>query len=149
MRLFEGTRVDAIADGPRVRVETPRGSASAPVCVVATNAYTPRLGCLRSAVAPLRVSLFATEPLTDEQRERVGWPGGEGIYTAHEVLESYRLTADGRIVGGSRHVRWSYGGRILPDDDPRSSPRSRRCSAPASRSWPTSPSSATGPGRSR
>jgi glycine/D-amino acid oxidase-like deaminating enzyme len=118
VRLHESTPVDAIADGPRVRVETPRGSASAPVCVVATNAYTPRLGRLRSAVAPLHVSLFATEPLTDEQRERVGWARGEGIYTAHEVLESYRLTADGRIVGGSRHVRWSYGGRTLPDDDP-------------------------------
>ncbi len=117
-RLHESTQVDAIADGPRVRVETPRGSASAPVCVIATNAYTPRLGRLRSAVAPLHVSLFATEPLSDEQRERVGWAGGEGIYTAHEVLESYRLTADGRIVGGSRHVRWSYGGRALPDEDP-------------------------------
>jgi gamma-glutamylputrescine oxidase len=117
-RLCESTPVDAIADGPRVRVETPRGSASAPICVIATNAYTPRLGRLRSAVAPLHVSLFATAPLTAEQRERVGWAGGEGIYTAHEVLESYRLTADGRIVGGSRHVRWSYGGRALPDHDP-------------------------------
>ena len=114
VRLHESTPVDAIADGPRVRVETPRGSASAPVCVVATNAYTPRLGRLRSAVAPLHVSLFATEPLSAEQRERVGWEGGEGIYTAHEVLESYRLTADGRIVGGSRHVRWSYGGSRPP-----------------------------------
>jgi glycine/D-amino acid oxidase-like deaminating enzyme len=116
-QLHESTPVDAIADGPTVRVETPRGSASAPVCVIATNAYTPRLGRLRSAVAPLHVSLFATEPLSEEQRERVGWAGGEGIYTAHEVLESYRLTADGRIVGGSRHVRWSYGGRPLPDHD--------------------------------
>ncbi len=119
-RLCESTSVDAIADGPRVRVESPRGSASAPICVVATNAYTPRLGRLRSAVAPLHVSLFATAPLTEEQRERVGWAGGEGIYTAHEVLESYRLTADSRIVGGSRHVRWSYGGRALPDHDPES-----------------------------
>jgi gamma-glutamylputrescine oxidase len=117
-RLWESTPVDAIADGPRVRVETPRGAASAPICVIATNAYTPRLGRLRSAVAPLHVSLFATAPLTAEQRERVGWPGSEGIYTAHEVLESYRLTADGRIVGGSRHVRWPYGGRALPDHDP-------------------------------
>lgn len=117
-RLCESTPVDAIADGPRVRVETPRGAASAPICVIATNAYTPRLGRLRSAVAPLHVSLFATAPLTREQRERIGWVGGEGIYTAHEVLESYRLTADGRIVGGSRHVRWPYGGRVLPDHHP-------------------------------
>src|SRR5918992_3954930 len=117
-RLWESTPVDAITNGPRVRVETPRGSGSAPICVIATNAYTPRLGRLRSAVAPLHVSLFATAPLTAEQRERVGWAGGEGIYTAHEILESYRLTADARIVGGSRHVRWPYGGRALPDDDP-------------------------------
>jgi glycine/D-amino acid oxidase-like deaminating enzyme len=118
VRLHESTPVDAIADGPRVRVETPRGLVTAPVCVIATNAYTPRLGRLRSTVAPLHVSLFATEPLTEEQRAKVGWAGGEGIYTAHEVLESYRLTADARIVGGSRHVRWSYGGRALPDHDP-------------------------------
>src|ERR671914_308705 len=117
-RLWESTPVDAIADGPRVRVETPRGSASAAICVIATNAYTPRLGRLPSAVAPLHVSLFATAPLTAEQRERVGWAGGEGIYTAHEILESYRWTTDGRIVGGSRHVRWPPGGRLLPDHDP-------------------------------
>lgn len=114
-RLHESSPVEAIGDGARVRVETPRGSVTAPTCVIATNAYTPRLGRLRSAVAPLHVSLFATAPLTAEQRERVGWAGGEGIYTAHEVLESYRLTADGRIVGGSRHVRYPYGNRVLPD----------------------------------
>ena len=117
-RLCESTPVDTIAEGPRIRVESARGSVSAPICVIATNAYTPRLGRLRSAVAPLHVSLFATEQLGAEHRERIGWAGGEGIYTAHEVLESYRLTADGRIVGGSRHVRWSYGGRPLPDHDP-------------------------------
>jgi gamma-glutamylputrescine oxidase len=116
--LHESTPVDAIAPEPTVRVETPRGAVSAPICVIATNAYTPRLGLLRSAVAPLHVSLFASEPLTLEQRERIGWSGGEGIYTAHEILESYRLTADARIVGGSRHVRWSYGGRALVDRDP-------------------------------
>ena len=115
--LYESTPVDSIAEGPMIRVETPRGTAIAPHCVIATNAYTPRLGKLRSAVAPLQVSLFATEPLSPEQRERVGWAGQEGIYTAHQVLESYRLTADGRIVGGSRHVRWAYGGDTLPDHD--------------------------------
>ncbi len=118
-RLYESTPVDAIAEGPEVRVETPRGSASAPHLILATNAYTPRLGLLRRAVAPLYVSLLATAPLGAEQRERIGWPGGEGIYTAHEVLESHRLTADGRIVSGSRHVRWAYGERALPDREPR------------------------------
>jgi glycine/D-amino acid oxidase-like deaminating enzyme len=118
-QVFESTSVDAIGDGPEIRIETPRGSVTAPLCVIATNAYTPRLGRLRFSVAPLYVSLFATDPLTQEQRERIGWAGQEGIYTAHEVLESFRLTADGRIVGGSRHVRWPYGGNALTDQDRR------------------------------
>ena len=48
----------------------------------------------------------------------MGWQGREGIYTAHEMLESYRLTDDGRIVGGAKVVRYGYGGRALPYDDP-------------------------------
>jgi len=116
-RLYERTRVSSIADDGRVRVETPLGRVSAEHCVLATNAFTPELGLMRSRITPLRVSLFATEPLTDEARAAVGWPGREGIYTAHEILESYRLTADGRIVGGSRQIGYASGGRILPDQD--------------------------------
>ena len=122
-KLFEDTRVSAITEGTGpapggVRIETPRGRVSAESCVLATNAYTPELGYQRSHVVPLRVSLFATEPLSEEERERVGWPGREGIYTAHEVLESFRLTADDRIVGGSRFISYAFGSRVPPDDDP-------------------------------
>jgi gamma-glutamylputrescine oxidase len=122
-KLFEGTRVSSITEGTgpgerRIRVETPRGRVSADHCLLATNAYTPELGWLRTHVVPLRVSLFATEPLSAEQRERVGWSGREGTYTAHEILESYRLTADDRIVGGSRYIAYAWGSRIPPDDDP-------------------------------
>ncbi len=118
-QIYEGTRVAAIEEeADRVRIETPRGRVTADRCVIATNAFTHELGILRSACVPIHVSLFATEPLTDDQRARIGWPGGEGVYTAHEILESYRLTADGRIVGGSRHIRYAYNNRIPADDDP-------------------------------
>ena len=43
------------------------------------------------------------------------WKGREGIYTAHEALESYRWTDDGRILGGSKFVRYRYGSKALPD----------------------------------
>lgn len=118
-RLFEGTRVMAIDDdGARVHIATPRGRVTAGKCILATNAFTHELGMLRSVAVPIIVSMFATEPLTPEQRERIGWQGGEGVYTAHEILESYRLSADGRLVGGSRHIRYAYNNRIPADHDP-------------------------------
>jgi gamma-glutamylputrescine oxidase len=62
------------------------------------------------------VYLFATAPLTTAQRTAIGWRGREGIYTAHEMLESYRLTDDDRIVGGAKTVRYGFDGRALEDD---------------------------------
>jgi glycine/D-amino acid oxidase-like deaminating enzyme len=64
----------------------------------------------------VHVSLFRTAPLTAEQKARLGWAGREGVYTAHEILESYRLTADDRIVGGSKTVRYALDGAMLPED---------------------------------
>jgi gamma-glutamylputrescine oxidase len=85
------------------------------------NAYGLGLdlpGPLARRLLPLYVQLLRTRPLTAEQLERIGWQGREGIYTAHEVLESWRLTADQRIVGGSKHARYALGGAELPDADP-------------------------------
>jgi glycine/D-amino acid oxidase-like deaminating enzyme len=94
-------------------VVSERGSLRAQQVVVATNAYTPvTLRWLRGRMVPLRVTLFATHPLEPQDRARLGWPGREGLYTAHEVLESWRLTADGRLLGGSRFVRYGFGSTL-------------------------------------
>lgn len=116
--IFEETGVRHVEDHrlPLV-LFTGSGRVRASAVVLATNAWTPALGKLRATVLPVHVQLFRTVPLTSEERGRIGWPGREGIYTAHEVLESWRLTADGRILGGSKHVRYGYGGAMLPDVD--------------------------------
>jgi glycine/D-amino acid oxidase-like deaminating enzyme len=116
--LYEGTPVTRIEDGEPAILHTPAGRVRARRVALGTNAFTADLGLLRSAVLRIYVSLFRTAPLTPAQRDAVGWQGREGIYTAHEMLESYRLTDDGRIVGGAKVVRYGYGGRALPEDDP-------------------------------
>jgi len=113
--LYEGTPVVRIEDGVPAVIETPRGRVRARFVVLATNAYTPALGFLRHRIVRLHVYLFATAPLSPAQLAAVDWHGREGIYTAHEMLESYRLTTDNRIVGGAKTVRYGYGGRALPD----------------------------------
>jgi glycine/D-amino acid oxidase-like deaminating enzyme len=116
VELYERTPVLQIEDGERVLVQTRGGRIRARAVVLATNAFTPELHRLRSKVLRLHVSLFRTAPLAEAERSAVGWPGREGIYTAHEVLESYRLTRDDRIVGGAKRVRYAYGGAALGDD---------------------------------
>ena len=120
VRIFEGSQVTAIEDsGSSVKTTTPGGTVRAAKLVMATNAYTPvTLGLMKSRVFPLRVTLFQTAKLTAAQHEAIGWAGREGIYTAHESLESYRLTAEGRIVGGSKYVQYGYGSTLPPGNLP-------------------------------
>ena len=110
--LYEQTAVHEIVDGPRPGVRTSTGTVTADRVVLATNAYTPALGHRRHSLYPLYDTLFETAPLTDAQLAAIGWPGREGIYTAHESLESYRLTARRTILGGSKGVRYTYGGAL-------------------------------------
>lgn len=118
-QLFEHTPVLAIEEGAQLVLRTPQGRVRARRAVLATNAYTPALGRLRGAATRLQVQLFRSEVLSAAQRERVDWRGREGLYTAHEELESYRLCADGRIVGGAKFVRAGFGRRAAPDVDAR------------------------------
>lgn len=119
VRLFENTRVLSLEDGAAVTARCESGSVQAPQAVIATNAYTERLGRRRRFVAPLRVSLFETEPLSEAALAELGWRGGEGVYTTHEALESYRLSRQGTIVGGAKVVRYRYGSGLSPGRDPK------------------------------
>jgi len=118
VRLCEGSPLVALEPGRRMRARTPRGAVEADAAVLATNAYTAATGWRPRLVAPLRVSLFETAPLGEELRAALGWPGREGIYTAHQVLESYRPTARGTLVGGSRVVRYAWRSALAPGHDP-------------------------------
>lgn len=114
VRVFESSAVTRIEDsGSPVSVHTVAGSITADKLVIAANGYTPAtLGRMKSKVFPVRVTLFRTRVLTDEQWERIGWDGREALYTAHESMENYRPQADGRISGGSKWVQYGYGSQL-------------------------------------
>jgi glycine/D-amino acid oxidase-like deaminating enzyme len=114
--VFERTPVVRIEEGSPATLVTPAGRVRARTVVLGTNAWTPSLGWLRGTIARLYTYLFATAPLAEADRAAIGWRGREGIYTAHEMLESYRFTDDHRIVGGAKTVRYGFDGRALADD---------------------------------
>jgi glycine/D-amino acid oxidase-like deaminating enzyme len=111
VRICENTPLLSWTDGPVIKVRTPRGSASAPVLMFATNAYTPQLGLLVNKVVPLRVSAIETEPLSESQLTALGWPRREGIVTAHWTMESHRLTARNTLVATTKRIHYLYGSK--------------------------------------
>lgn len=120
VRVFENTRVTRIDETQApVLLTTDAGSVRADKAIIASNGYTPAsLGRLKTRVFPIRVTLFRTAPLTPQQLETLGWTGREGIITAHSAIEHYRLTADNRILGGSKHVQYRYGSRLADGYQP-------------------------------
>jgi glycine/D-amino acid oxidase-like deaminating enzyme len=109
IRVHEQTGVLRVERGRPLRVVTPGGTLTADKVLMAANAFATEIGHPGERVVPLYVTLFESEPLSDAQLAAIGgWPGREGVYTTHESLESYRLTARRTIIGGSKGVRYFY-----------------------------------------
>lgn len=119
VKLYEKTPLLSYSEGPIITCKTPRGSASAPIMVLATNAFTPQLGLLRDKVAPIRVSAIETQPLSAKQLSSLGWKGREGIITPHFIMESHRLTAHNTMVLTVKKLNYVYGSKTpnVPDND--------------------------------
>ncbi|WP_454739227.1 NAD(P)/FAD-dependent oxidoreductase [Cupriavidus necator] len=109
VKIYENTALLSYDEGSTVRVQTARGSASAPFLVLATNAYTPQIGLLRNKVMPLRVSAIETESLSGAQLASLGWPRREGLVTPHWTMESHRLTARNTLVMTTKRLHYVYG----------------------------------------
>ncbi len=109
IRIYEQSAVERIEEHTPLRVITARGIVTADKLVMAGNAYAGEIGRPGERMSPLYISLFETEPLSAAQLDAIGgWKGREGIYTAHESMETFRLTAQRTIIGGSKDVQYFY-----------------------------------------
>lgn len=106
VRIHERSPATEVSAG---RVETELGAVEAPRIVVATNAYQHSFPQFARKVIPLWSYAMVTEPLGDEQRDRVAWPGREGFEDQRNFITIGRWTADGRIVWGGRLAPYFYG----------------------------------------
>ncbi|MEZ5170539.1 MAG: FAD-binding oxidoreductase [Acidimicrobiia bacterium] len=104
VRILEFTPVDTIEDigGLRVEARTPFGTVHADRAVVATNAYAHSIPELRRFIFTIYAYITLTEPLTQEQWDKVGWASRCGIEDKRIMVHFTRPTADGRILWGGR-----------------------------------------------
>jgi glycine/D-amino acid oxidase-like deaminating enzyme len=106
VRIHERSPATEVAAGV---VRTELGDVAAPRIVVATNAYQHAFPQFAHKVLPLWSYAMTTEPLTDEQRDRVAWDGREGFEDKRNFITIGRPTADGRILWGGRLAPYFYG----------------------------------------
>lgn len=104
--------VSLTRDGAKVVCRTPGGAVRAEQAVLATNAFRPLLRRIRQFVLPVWDHVLATEPLSGEQLERIGWADNQGLTDAGNQFHYYRRTADDRIVWGGYDAIYYFGNRI-------------------------------------
>jgi len=95
-------------------LRTSHGSIKAEVIVRATETYTTQLPGLRRSVVPVYSLMVATEPLSDETWEEIGWQERECWADARHLLVYILRTADNRIAMGGRGAPYHFGSRIDP-----------------------------------
>lgn len=115
-RVGSGARVLRVEPGKPARLQVgsfdliKSNHLTADHVVLATNAFTPRLGFLRGRVVPLVTHVLATEPLDAEQVASLSWPGREGVVEARRIFHYLRLDAANRLL---------FGGGATTREDPR------------------------------
>jgi len=101
VRLFERTQATSLEDDAgSLLVKTQYGQVRAKKVALATNAFPPLLKRLNYYIVPVYDYALMTEPLTDEQRQSIGWEKRMGIGDAGNLFHYYRTSTDGRILFG-------------------------------------------------
>lgn len=109
VEIYEQTPVLKIREGSTICLMTPQAEIRTKAIVLATNAYTGKLGYFRDALFPLHSYVFATAALTPEQQTRLGWQRFAGYSDDLDRIAYSSLTPDGHIVfGGGSNQAYAY-----------------------------------------
>ncbi len=112
--LFEGARAHAWEPGV---VRTAHGFVRARYVVRATEGYTADLDGQRRALVPIYSLMLATEPLTDEDWDRIGLVERPTFSDGRHLIIYGQRTADGRLAFGGRGAPYHFRSTIKPQFD--------------------------------
>lgn len=122
VRIFENTPHQSnYKKANTILVKTPSATIQANKILLATNAWAAGHRNISRRVAAIRDRIVVTEPLTQQQMEKVGWQHRQGIYDTRTQLNYMRLTADNRILFGGR-LAYFFGNNTDPAFDKTSQP---------------------------
>ena len=111
VEIYENTIVTNIEEGQEHDLHTTGGHVvKAKSLVLATNAFTPRLGYLRNAIMPVREYVGMTPPLSDQQLDEIGWHKRMPFNDSRTEVFYFGLTQDNRIHIGGGPPSYSFNG---------------------------------------
>jgi gamma-glutamylputrescine oxidase len=109
VEIYEGTPVTHIGEGAIHTLTTANGrSVRAKVLVLATNAFTSKIGYLRRVVTPISNYVGITAPLSKQQLDEVGWRSRMPFNDCRTEVYYLGLTQDNRIHIGGGPVDYSF-----------------------------------------
>ncbi len=110
VRIFGDSPVLDIEEGEtiRLRVGPTNRMTRAKALVLATNAYTPKLGYFKHQVLPVHAQTAVTPPLTTQQLETIGWQSRLPFYDSRNALYHAVLTPDNRIAIGGGSAEYFF-----------------------------------------
>jgi glycine/D-amino acid oxidase-like deaminating enzyme len=116
VRIAEHTRLTGLRRRTGgVEATTSTGTVRAREVALATNVFPTPLRRSRWSVVPVYDYVLATEPLTAEQLDAVGWDPAIGVSDSGNQFHYYRVTPDRRILWGGYDAIYHYGRSISPD----------------------------------
>lgn len=118
--IVEGIGVHDVTvrgDGATSGVSTDRGPVTAPVVVLATEAFTTQLPGHRRDSLPVYSMMIGSEPLSEDQWAGVGLADRPTFADARHTVIYGQRTADGRLAFGGRGAPYHYGSRLEPAFD--------------------------------
>lgn len=117
VHIYEHTPIQRLRRGKPGELVCPSGQISADTVIVATNAYTPRLGLFKHILMPLHLYVMVTRPVDETVIGHGAWTSLPGRYEM-DATHTIRLTPDGRLLirGGARY---DYNSRVAYRHQPR------------------------------
>ena len=113
VEIYENTIVVNITEAREHLLQTSSGrTVKAKSLVLATNAFTSRLGYLRNSILPVREYVAMTRPFSGQQLAEIGWQKRVPFNDSRTEVYYLGLTRDNRIHIGGGSPSYSFNGGI-------------------------------------
>jgi gamma-glutamylputrescine oxidase len=107
--IYENTAVGQVEEGSTIRLHTSNGyTVTAKSLVLASNAYTTKLGFFRNGIVPIFNYVGITPTLSDAQIAAVGWRSRMPFSDSRTIVTYLGLTRDNRIHIGGGQANYSF-----------------------------------------